>query len=251
MDKNERLGSDVEMKSPFVSKLENFWYYYKWHTIVALFLVFTILVCSLQMCSMVEVDSYIMYAGGKSISRTLSGGDRAEYARVIDAMKRIVPDFNGDGEKNVSLSTLFQLSPEEIAEIEARNDGTEVNYSLLSTDTKTLRDRMYIGEYYVCLFSPYVYECYREADGVALFVSAADFAPEENELEYYSDCAVKLSSTPFYKNNPAIRDVFPEDTLVCLRIKSAVSSAFGGSENEEIYRRAETVFSNILGGEDN
>ena len=154
MDKNDRLGNNVEMKSPLLSKLENYWYYYKWHTIVAIFLIFSILICSLQMCSRVEVDSYIMYAGGKSISRTASGGDRAEYARVVDALKRVVPDFDNDGEKNVSLSTLFQLSTAEIEEIEDRNDGTEVNYSLLTSDSETLRDRMYIGEYYVCLFSP-------------------------------------------------------------------------------------------------
>lgn len=251
MDKNERLGNDVEMKSPLVSKLENFWYYYKWHTIVVLFLVFTIVICSLQMCGRIDVDSYILYAGGKTVSRTASGGDRAEYARVVDAFKKVSPDFDGDGECAVSLSTLFQLSPEEIAEIEAREDGSEVNYALLSEDTEALRDRMYLGEYYVCLFSPYVYECYREVDGVSLFVAAAGFAPEENELEYYSDYAVKLSSTPFYKNNPAIRDVFPADTLVCLRIKSAVSSALGGSANDENYRRAEIVFTNILGGKTN
>lgn len=250
MDKNDRLGSDVEMKSPLVSKLENYWYYYKWHTIVALFLIFAIVVCSFQMCSRVEIDGYILYAGGKTVSRTASGGDRAEYARVLDAMKKVVDDFDNDGESNVSFSTLFQLSPDEITEIENRNDGTEVNYALLSEDTETLRDRMYIGEYYLCLMSPYVYECYREIDGISLFVTAADFAPIENELEYYSDYAVKLSSTPFYKNNPAIRDVFPADTLVCLRIKSAVSSAFGGAENEEIYRRAEIIFSNILGRAD-
>lgn len=250
MDKNDRLGSDVEMKSPLVSKLENYWYYYKWHTIVALFLIFAIVVCSFQMCSRVEIDGYILYAGGKTVSRTASGGDRAEYARVLDAMKKVVDDFDNDGESNVSFSTLFQLSPDEITEIENRNDGTEVNYALLSEDTETLRDRMYIGEYYLCLMSPYVYECYREIDGISLFVTAADYAPIENELEYYSDYAVKLSSTPFYKNNPAIRDVFPADTLVCLRIKSAVSSAFGGAENEEIYRRAEIIFSNILGRAD-
>lgn len=250
MDKNDRLGSDVEMKSPLVSKLENYWYYYKWHTIVALFLIFAIVVCSFQMCSRVEIDGYILYAGGKTVSRTASGGDRAEYARVLDAMKKVVDDFDNDDESNVSFSTLFQLSPDEITEIENRNDGTEVNYALLSEDTETLRDRMYIGEYYLCLMSPYVYECYREIDGISLFVTAADFAPIENELEYYSDYAVKLSSTPFYKNNPAIRDVFPADTLVCLRIKSAVSSAFGGAENEEIYRRAEIIFSNILGRAD-
>lgn len=250
MDKNDRLGTDVEMKSPLVSKLENYWYYYKWHTIVALFLIFAIVVCSFQMCSRVEIDGYILYAGGKTVSRTASGGDRAEYARVLDAMKKVVDDFDNDGESNVSFSTLFQLSADEITEIENRNDGREVNYALLAEDTETLRDRMYIGEYYVCLLSPYVYECYREIDGVSLFVTAADFAPEENDLEYYSDYAVKISSTQFYKKNPAIRDVFPADTLVCLRIKSAISSAFGGSENEEIYRRSEIVFSNILGKAD-
>ena len=31
-DKREEYGSDMEIKSPIIERLSNFWYYYKWHT---------------------------------------------------------------------------------------------------------------------------------------------------------------------------------------------------------------------------
>ena len=52
-----RFGDAPEIKSEAFDKLSNFWYYYKWHTIVALFIVFVVTVCTLQTCSKGGVEN--------------------------------------------------------------------------------------------------------------------------------------------------------------------------------------------------
>ena len=36
----EKLSGDVKVTSPFLTKLENFWYHYKWTTIIVSFFAF-------------------------------------------------------------------------------------------------------------------------------------------------------------------------------------------------------------------
>ena len=38
-ERNEKNDGEIKINSPPLEKLENFWYHYKWHSIVALFLV--------------------------------------------------------------------------------------------------------------------------------------------------------------------------------------------------------------------
>ncbi len=244
-----RFGEGPEIKSETVEKISNFWYYYKWHTIVALFVIFVVVVCTLQMCTKGTVDAYIMYAGGSEVSRTPEGGDIPEYNKLLAALEEYVPDYDGDGKTVISLSTLFALSEEEIAEYE-KQDGIEVNEMLLKEDAATLRDRLYVGEYYVCLLSPSVYDTYNADEDVSLFCPVSGYAEGADGLVYYDEYSVVLSSTPLYKNSAAVREILPADTLVVLRIKSAIASAFGGSQNEERFARSEEIFKNILGARD-
>ena len=238
----EQYGSDISIRSPFTAKLENFWYHYKWHSIVALFLIISILVCSLQMCAQETVDFHIMYASGTEISRKSEDGDVPMYNRVTAAFEKYVEDIDGDGKKNIALGTYFILSDAEIKEIES-TPGKEVNYSLMSSDSDALSSRFGVGDYYLCFLSTYVYEQYRGTDDLCVFTKLAQYAPEGAELEYYSEYAVLLSSTPLYKNNPAIREAMPADTLVTLQIKRVVGVS---KDNDRKYARAEAVLSKIL-----
>ena len=243
---NSRFGDGPEIKSETVEKFSNFWYYYKWHTIVAIFIVFVVTVCSLQMCSKGTVDAYIMYAGGSEVSRTSSSGDIPEYNKLMSALEAYVPDYDGDGDTVISLSTLFVLSEGEIAEYE-KQEGIEVNEMLLKEDSATLKDRLYVGEYYVCLLSPAVYKTYNEGEDISLFCPISDYSDGADGLVLYDEYAVVLSSTPLYKNSAAVREILPADTLVVLRIKSAISSVFDGSRNDERFARSEEIFKKILG----
>ena len=243
-NRNENSGEVAAAGSGLRSKLENFWYYYKWHTIAAAFLIIAILVCSLQMCSKVAVDFQLMYAGGTSISRQSVGGDVPAYNQLCSLIADYVDDVDGDGHKNIAFATYYLPSPDEIKAIEA--DGGEVSYSLMEKDEEAMESRFGIGDYYLCFLSPFVYEQYKGEEGACIFSRAALYAPEDSSLEYYSEYAVKLSSTAFYKDNAIVRDSLPENTLVVLRIKSAAGATFNKKENDASFARAEAAFRAIL-----
>ena len=250
MEENRRrepeYGPDIKIKTPLMSKLENFWYYYKWHTIVALFCIFVFLICTLQMCSKVPIDAYIVYAGEREIGRTVDDGDIPEYNRLVSALKEYVPDYNSDGETSVSLITLFALSEEEIKKYEGEV-GKEINYTLLREDAQTLGDRLHVGEYYIYLLSPDVYLKHRGEDDNLLFVPIAGYVNDGTEVDLYDECAVKLSSTRLYRDSAAVREILPEDTLLVMRRKSAVGGIFGGVDNDERFARAEEILCKMLG----
>ena len=73
MKKN--ADGDVQIKSPFLTRLDNFWYHYKWHSIAALFAVLVIIIIAVQISSKPSYDIHIMYAGTHSFDRTSSDGD--------------------------------------------------------------------------------------------------------------------------------------------------------------------------------
>lgn len=240
--RDEEYGSDIKIKSPFGKKAENFWYHYKWHTIAALFVVIAVVVCTLQMCKRETVDFHVMYAGGTEVSRKSVDGDAPQYARVTAVFEKYVDDIDGDGKKNIAFSTYFAPSDEEVKEAE-EDPGREVNYQLMSSDRDALNARFGSGDYYLCFVSPHVYEQYKGINGVSAFATIAKYAPENSELEYYNEYAIKLSSTSFYKNNPAIREVMPEDTLVAIQIKRVIGVK---GDNDERYAVSEDVLRKIL-----
>ena len=238
-----KLNGDVKLHTPFTERLENYWYHYKWHTIVAVFVLVVLLVVGLQMCSKESYDAYVLYAGDKELERDSKNGEIPLYNTVLSSLGRVAEDYNGDGETLISLTTLLALTSEQIKDAE-NNPDLEVNYGLLQSDRQTLEDRMLYSEYYVCLLSPEVYEDFKTVNDVRIFANLAPYAPESSSLEYYSESAIKLSSTDFYKL-PGISQL-PEDTLICLRLSSAVADAFGGEKNAENFKHAEDIVRNML-----
>ncbi|MBR5817056.1 MAG: hypothetical protein IKY62_00265, partial [Clostridia bacterium] len=93
-------------------KLENFWYYHKWHTIIAVFLIITITVCALQLSGKESYDIHIMYAGPKEFKRTSSDGDIPEYANALASIKRVASDFDGNGEDVIVIPDTEPEAPE-------------------------------------------------------------------------------------------------------------------------------------------
>lgn len=77
------------------NKLKNFWYYYKWHTIIALLCAFTIAV-SVAQCALKTKYDY---------SLVLVLNDRAvtdkQASLLADGLKSFGEDVNGDGKINV------------------------------------------------------------------------------------------------------------------------------------------------------
>ena len=195
-------------------KFENFWYHYKWHSIIALFLVIVILVCSLQFCSNTEYDAYILYAGEYQFERTSKDGDIPTYVGAMNAFKRVCEDVSGDGEINVSFADLLCMTDAQRAEYREEN-GVEPDTRLLYDDAQKLGNLMSTGNFFILFISPEVYEQYSNEDDVPRFEALKPYTAEGVEYEYYSEYAIKLSSLEFY--NTAYISSLPEDTLVCFR----------------------------------
>ena len=237
MSKNIEGVGEVMTPSTLKGKAQNFWYHYKWHSLVAFVLIIAILICSLQFCSKESYDSYILYAGSKSISRTRTDGDVAEIETVISSLKRITDDFDGDGEKNINFLGLQYLSSEEASAL-----GNNVNDALLMSDKSTLSSILEHSEYYLCFISVAVYEDYHLVGSNELFIDLTEHKDAYSDLEYYNDCAIYLSSTGAY-DLPGLSSL-PEDTLICIRRPSVLGAK--SDEHTQLFEEAKEMLINIL-----
>lgn len=247
MDENKNTNNDtgtLESPSKLLSKLDNFWYHYKWHTIVGLFLIFVITICSVQMCTKEKYDVHILYSGSYEIDRTSKDGNFPEYGTFISSLKKVADDYDQNGNITLSLKDLFMLSDEEIEQIQKADSSVEINRSLLIENKSILSETLIYSDYYVCLLSPSVYNEYKVIDGVEMFSPLSEYAQNDTDIEYYSDSAVYLSSTGFY-SLPGICNL-PEDTLVCLRNVSAFANHFNEKESKEARKRSVDVIKKII-----
>ena len=241
----ESIEKDEKIKAPFLKRLENFWYHYKWHSIVALFLAITVTVCALQLGTKDSYDVHIMYAGGKSITHTTD--DQSEYTLISSALKRVTTDFDGDGLKTPSFLNLYVPSPAEIEQL--REEGkADMLAKLIQSDGETLENNMiFSSEFYICFLSESVFMKYDKDQTVDPstvtypFVSISDYADPNESYEYASERGIYLRSTGFY-SLPGIKDL-PEDTVICMRVRSTV---FASKDGERLFKNSEQVLRDIL-----
>lgn len=222
MNKNIEGVGEVQTPTTAKEKAQNFWYHYKWHSIVALFLVVTLVICSLQLCGRTKYDAHILYAGSRSIGRTAADGDVAEIVTVLSSLKRVTDDFDENGEISVNFSNLYYLTGDEA------NGLTDVNDALLASDRQTLNTVLSHSDYYFMLISVGVYEEYHKVGDEELFIDLTSFASYNSEAEYYAPNAIYLSSIEASKL-PGIANL-PDDTLICIR----QASVMGGKSKEHL-----------------
>ena len=243
-EKNGKYEGDVKLKSPLLEKLDNFWYHYKWHTIFTIFVIVVAVILTVQTCSRVEADAYILYAGPHTISRVAANGNISEYENAVSSFKKISTDYTDDGINTVSFVDLFVVNSEEAEKILADNPGKEINSALVKENTDTLHQKLIFGEYYLCFLSERLFKEYEEEYGEALFSPLAPYEKDGAEYEYASDRGIYLRSLPF-SALPEIREL-PDDTVVCLRRFSDVASTIGRANNEENFKRGEDMMKKLL-----
>ena len=237
---NNAYGADVKIKSPLLEKLENFWYYHKWHTIVVIFLVISITVMSLQFCQKTSFDAHIIYAGNYEISRSSSSGDSSPYSNIMSELKFVVPDVDGDGTVNIDFRNLFVINDDEANELIGGQDNYEINYTLVKEDTETFYQLLLMSDYYVCFLSERLYlECSERYDGI--FEPLAAYEADGRTYEYAGDGAIYLRSVGDFATLPEFSNL-PSDTVICLRSLSEMSS----KRYKETFERSEDIIRNIL-----
>ncbi len=236
MEENLNTGETKNLKNGFLTWLDNFWYHYKWHSLIALFLVFTVTICTLQMCDKESYDIQILYAGSHAFSRQSEDADTPEYFKAKSSLSRFVKDYDGDGEKNVSFRDLF------IPRTDDMNDLSESEYRRAYDDRTNLGTIMVSGDYYLCFLSAEVYENYK---GTGRLMNLRALYSETSDIQYYDDTgeAIYLCSTGF--SSLSGFSELPSDTLIVLRSVN-FSSHLNKKSNQKAYDRAEETLIKIL-----
>ena len=237
MENQEKISGNVKLESPFLKKLENFWYHYKWHTIIILFTIVVILILSIQMLTKTKYDGYILYAGHHEIKRTSSDGDTPPYNAIMSKLESICGDTNGDGKTNLSFLNLFVVNKEE-EDLFDTTPGEQLNTTLIQEDTEKLQQTLIYGEYYLCFLSERIFRDYEALYGGKIFTDIRSYA-EGVECEFASDKGIYLRSLDFY-SIPEI-SALPDDTVVCLRAISEVSGKMNRQDNEKAFARGEEM----------
>ena len=91
MNENEKI--------PFKKKWENYWYYYKFHTWAAIFLLFVLVVSIAQCASIVPADVTI-----DLVTSTAVTDSQIKLGGVFDD---VMIDVNEDGQKQLNIATLY------------------------------------------------------------------------------------------------------------------------------------------------
>ena len=116
-DLNGEDGMKIK-KGRFGLWFENFWYHYKWHTIITVFVIFVVTICTVQMCSKEEYDVHIIYAGSENVRGKKAENDLSMYEMLSKSLNEAAEDFDENGKVNSSLEALYMLTAPEIAEVE-------------------------------------------------------------------------------------------------------------------------------------
>lgn len=193
--------------------LSNYWYHYKWVTIITAFFVVVIGICIFQMAGEDPIDISAVYAGPEYLS------EDAHHELNLSLEQIMSKDYDNDGKKNVQLIDLLILSDEQIKERDeqAREEDKAFIYDPSSRNSVMMSLGTYLstGEAVLCFLDPYVYESFAEKDAFVPLTELLGYRPEGA----YDDFAVRLSDVGAYKYYSAL-SYLPDDTLVCLKTRS-------------------------------
>ena len=240
-EQNTKLAA-AELRSPLLTKLDNFWYHYKWPFLGGLFTLIVLIVCLTQCAKNGKGDDgCYMYAGGY----VLSVDERRNMESVL---KTFAEDINGD-EKIVLAMMNFPIFTKE--EIEREYDkGDQSHVAQMSYDNREAFDQEILaGEAVLCFLSPSLFNDVAKAGGFVSVSAYADALPEGVETVAYGDTAygVLLSSLPI-SSYPGFSNL-PKDTVVCLRTATSMSSLFGGDAAKLAYDAGYAMAIRMFGAE--
>lgn len=212
MEENNKMpDTQIAVKSQFWKWLDNYWYHYKWHTIIIGVVVAILAVCLWQTGSTPKHDTVIVYAGPMSLTTN-------ETLQLQEVLSGILPsDRDGNDEKSASMSMYHIYSEDQIKEAEKLTDSTgkilnPIDRSRNASQFESYNTYCQTGESPVCMIDPYLYEKIPEEYLYPLSEIFGDNIPE-GAIDGYG---IRLGDTALYRSFGIVRQL-PADTIICLR----------------------------------
>ena len=220
-------AKEIGAQSKFIAWLENFWYHYKWQTILGAFFLMVLLVSVVQCSSVESTDMNVTVCGNLVLNES-------QTEAVTKILSDICPqDVDKNGKKVTRLNQHTILSEEELTELYTdRNEETgeiTVDRSGMMTAKgyntdriKNLQTYVSTGECAVWLVSEYV---------------ANDIIPKDMIVD-----SRPLSETWLYATYDAIREL-PEGMVVML-----TRLYLGSYSSDEDFATAQAYYNVLVNG---
>ncbi|MBQ9746971.1 MAG: hypothetical protein IJW21_09145, partial [Clostridia bacterium] len=207
--------------------LDNFWYHYKWPTIIAAFFITVFAICTVQMVTREEYDMYVRYVGNAVITET-------QYKDIENSLEKMGFDANGDGESAANFAQVPYVSDDE------NPYKNEIN-----ADARQTLTAMIVQPYYIYIMDEGAYKTFK---GENVFTPLNQiFSGDVSDIAY-DDCAIYLKETEFCKNSPGMEWV-KDGTVIVLKVapyRSTISNSKYQSEIEA-FEEHKKIFLEIVG----
>lgn len=244
-EREEKLTPVYEPGGKAARWFDNFWYHHKWKVIVIAFIVITLIICSLQMCTRVESDVYILYAGPYKFGQTDSMSFESAFSAVTE-------DRTGDGRVLAELVDFYILSDEQInGQLDAMGEDAAnmvVNYEQFASNREAFDQHIVAGDTVICLLDPHLYNSVYvlddNGDKLSGFMKLSDvlgYTPENAYDEY----SIRIGDTPLGQYFSVLSGM-DRDTLLCIREMSSFSYLLGRKSTREYHEYCKGIFNNIF-----
>ncbi len=214
---------------------DNFWYHYKWTTIIVVFFLIVGIICTAQMCTKKNSDITLVYAGSVYLDPEAS----QNICRALESV--CPPEIAKKGKAAVGLSSYYILSKEQLEalEKETHEDGEDVfvNRQYYTNQYDTYYDYISTGDSSVLLVERWLYEQLLENERLAPLSESLG----EKPLNAFSEYGIELGDTAIYNDYSVVRKL-PEDTVVCI-LRPYV---FGKSSKEKYYKLEQKMLEAIV-----
>ena len=220
---------------------ENFWYHYKWPTLIIAFFALFFLIAIAQMSSKPKYDAHLLYAGptyldGEVVAEILQSVEKAAD-QAYDITDNPA-DYSGDGMLNCDFNKIVYvptLTAEEYKENDIYFNGVE-NLSARGQFDNLIM----IGEYVVLMIDKSLYD---ETVGTGAFCKLSDILDTVPE-NAYDECGILLADLPICVEN-GFRQL-PDDTVLCCRGKSYVNNFNKRVQEDSLYEAQVELFRQIV-----
>ena len=209
----EQSSPEIKINNKFLSWLDNFWYHYKWHTIIVGIALIILVVCLWQSSTTEKHDTVIVFAGPTCLSTN-------ETRQLQEVLSGILPsDRDGNGKKSAAMNMYEIYSEEQIKEYEKQKDHAGnsfvVDRARNSTQFEQYNNNFMTGQSPVCFIDPWLHNNIPEEYFYPLSKIFGENMPKGAIYSEDGECyGVRLGDTDLYKDFGIVR-LLPADTVVC------------------------------------
>ncbi len=210
--------------------LANYWYHYKWHTIIGVFVAAVLTFLLVQSLTHSAPEFQILYTGPANL-------DVQTKAEMSDAFAQLQGAVE-DEEEEVRLASIYLLTEEQAKDVFL----TGFSKVDLQTNRQQFNTYTATGECLIYLLDPAWYTQLKDAGALVPLSEVLGETPQNAQDDY----SIRFKDTAFAQYFSETFEKLPDDTLLCMRKFSTAMSLSSQKKQEARYQEEFAYYKKLL-----